>query len=196
MPTLVMMHGLTGTANLIRPLAESLLSPGMNLILPEATIPHPKRGFAWWLRDEPPSEPLNSSALMEVDQSVESIVDFINLQSSEEKLILGGFSQGAAMATEVFMHKKIQHRVLGMVLISGKSVRPKELYEALLDNPIPVVWMHGETDQIVSMEQAKELCNVIEKANCSILKLQHHKGHMVNLEQKSEIISWINSIST
>jgi len=196
MPTLVMMHGLTGTANLIRPLAESLLSPGMNLILPEATIPHPKRGFAWWLRDEPPSEPLNSSALMEVDESVESIVDFINLQSSEEKLILGGFSQGAAMATEVFMHKKIQHRVLGMVLISGKSVRPKELYEALLDNPIPVVWMHGETDQIVSMEQAKELCNVIEKANCSILKLQHHKGHMVNLEQKSEIISWINSIST
>jgi len=191
-----MMHGLTGTANLIRPLAESLLSPGMNLILPEATIPHPKRGFAWWLRDEPPSEPLNSSALMEVDESVESIVDFINLQSSEEKLILGGFSQGAAMATEVFMHKKIQHRVLGMVLISGKSVRPKELYEALLDNPIPVVWMHGETDQIVSMEQAKELCNVIEKANCSILKLQHHKGHMVNLEQKSEIISWINSIST
>ena len=196
MPTLVMMHGLTGTANLIRPLAESLLSPGMNLILPEATIPHPKRGFAWWLRDEPPSEPLNSSSLMEVDESVESIVDFINLQSSEEKLILGGFSQGAAMATEVFMHKKIQHRVLGMVLISGKSVRPKELYEALLDNPIPVVWMHGETDQIVSMEQAKELCNVIEKANCSILKLQHHKGHMVNLEQKSEIISWINSIST
>ncbi|MDP6856698.1 MAG: alpha/beta fold hydrolase [Candidatus Thalassarchaeaceae archaeon] len=196
MPTLVMMHGLTGTANLIRPLAESLLSPGMNLILPEATIPHPKRGFAWWLRDEPPSEPLNSSSLMEVDESVESIVDFINLQSSEEKLILGGFSQGAAMATEVFMHKKIQHRVLGMVLISGKSVRPKELYEALLNNPIPVVWMHGETDQIVSMEQAKELCNVIEKANCSILKLQHHKGHMVNLEQKSEIISWINSIST
>jgi predicted esterase len=191
-----MMHGLTGTANLIRPLAESLLSPGMNLILPEATIPHPKRGFAWWLRDEPPSEPLNSSSLMEVDESVESIVDFINLQSSEEKLILGGFSQGAAMATEVFMHKKIQHRVLGMVLISGKSVRPKELYEALLNNPIPVVWMHGETDQIVSMEQAKELCNVIEKANCSILKLQHHKGHMVNLEQKSEIISWINSIST
>jgi|TARA_B100001996_G_scaffold81403_1_gene60065 predicted esterase len=191
-----MMHGLTGTANLIRPLAESLLSPGMNLILPEATIPHPKRGFAWWLRDEPPSEPLNSSSLMEVDESVESIVDFINLQSSDDKLILGGFSQGAAMATEVFMHKKIQHRVLGMVLISGKSVRPKELYEALLGNPIPVVWMHGERDQIVSMEQAKELCDVIEKANCSILKLQHHKGHMVNLEQKSEIISWVNSIST
>ena len=29
MPTLVMMHGLTGTAELIRPLAESLLSPNM-----------------------------------------------------------------------------------------------------------------------------------------------------------------------
>ena len=41
MPTLVMMHGLTGTAELIRPLAESLLAPNMSLILPEAKIPHP-----------------------------------------------------------------------------------------------------------------------------------------------------------
>ncbi|HJM66308.1 MAG TPA: alpha/beta fold hydrolase [Candidatus Thalassarchaeaceae archaeon] len=195
MPSLVMMHGLTGTANLIRPLAESLLSPGMNLILPEATIPHPKRGFAWWLRDEPPSEPLNSFSLMEVDESVESIVDVINLESSDEKLILAGFSQGAAMATEVFMHKKIQHRVLGMVLISGKAIRPKELYEALLDNPIPVVWMHGDRDKIVSIEQAHELSNLIEKANCSILKLQHHKGHMVDLNQKNLIIEWIRLVS-
>jgi predicted esterase len=195
MPTLVMMHGLTGTANLIRPLAESLLSPGMNLILPEATIPHPKRGFAWWLRDEPPSEPLNSFSLRQVDESVESIVNFINLQSSDEKLLLGGFSQGAAMATEVFMHKKIQHRVLGLVLISGKSVRPKELYESLLDHPVPVVWMHGDRDKIVSMEQAFELSNLIEKANCPILKLQHHKGHMVDLNQKNLIIEWIRSVS-
>ncbi|HIH84025.1 MAG TPA: hypothetical protein HA345_01310, partial [Candidatus Thalassarchaeaceae archaeon] len=46
MPTLVMMHGLTGTAEMIRPLAESILSPGMRLILPQASIPHPNRGFA------------------------------------------------------------------------------------------------------------------------------------------------------
>ena len=132
---------------------------------------------------------------MEVDQSVESILNFINLDSSDDKLILGGFSQGAAMATEVFMHKKIQHRVLGMILISGKSVRPKELYEALVDNPIPVVWMHGDSDKIVSIEQAHELSDLIEKANCSILKLQHHKGHMVDLSQKNSIIEWIRLIS-
>ncbi len=195
MPTLVMMHGLTGTAELIRPLAESLLSPGMNLILPEATIPHPKRGFAWWLRDEPPSEPLNSFSLKEVDESVESIVKIINLQSTDEKLILGGFSQGAAMATEVFMHSEICNRVIGLVLIAGKTVRPQKFHSQLSKNPVPVVWMHGDSDQIVSMEQADELCNVIEKANCPILKLRHHKGHMVNLKQKPEIIDWIYSIS-
>ena len=58
-----------------------------------------------------------------------------------------------------------------------------------------VVWMHGDTDQIVSMTQAEELCNVIETANCPILKLRHHKGHMVDLKQKNEIIQWIDSIA-
>ena len=77
MPALVMMHGLTGTAELIRPLAESLLAPNMSLILPEAKIPHPKRGFAWWLRDASPSVPLDKSSLNQVEQSVELIVKFI-----------------------------------------------------------------------------------------------------------------------
>ncbi|MBA40366.1 MAG: hypothetical protein CMB17_00535, partial [Euryarchaeota archaeon] len=74
-------------------------------------------------------------------------------------------------------------------------VRPSQLNSKLLENPIPVVWMHGSTDQIVSMTQAEELCNVIETANCPILKLRHHKGHMVNLNQKNEIIQWIDSIA-
>lgn len=195
MPTLVMMHGLTGTAKLIRPLAESLLPLGMNLLLPEATIPHPKRGFAWWLRDAPPSEPLDEKSLSQVDASVESIVSYIEKEAPNQSLILGGFSQGAAMATELFMHPKIQNRVLGLVLISGKLVRPEKMYSSLMKTPVPVVWMHGERDQIVSMEQAKQLCEVFEKTNCTILKLQHHKGHMVNLEQKPEIVEWINSIS-
>ena len=195
MPTLVMMHGLTGTAELIRPLAESLLAPNMSLILPEAKIPHPKRGFAWWLRDASPSMPLDESSLNQVDQSVELIVKIIKEYSTEGELILGGFSQGAAMATEVFMHPEIYNRTIGLVLIAGKTVRPNQLNSKLLENPIPVVWMHGDTDQIVSMNQAEELCNVIETANCPILKLRHHKGHMVNLKQKNEIIHWIDSVA-
>ena len=151
MPTLVMMHGLTGTAELIRPLAESLLAPNMSLILPEAKIPHPKRGFAWWLRDASPSMPLDESSLNQVDQSVELIVKIIKEYSTEGELILGGFSQGAAMATEVFMHPEIYNRTIGLVLIAGKTVRPNQLNSKLLENPIPVVWMHGDTDQILSL---------------------------------------------
>ena len=178
---------------MIRPLAESLLAP-ICLYLPEAKIPHPKRGFAWWLRDAPQCA-IGQIVSQQVDQSVELIVNIINQHSTEGKLILGGFSQGAAMATEVFMHSEVCHRVIGLVLIAGKSVRPNKLNSKLLENPIPVVWMHGDRDQIVSMEQAEELCKVIESANCPILKLRHHKGHMVDLKQKNKIIQWIDSIA-
>ncbi len=195
MPTLVMMHGLTGTAELIRPLAESLLPSKMNLVLPEAKIRHPKRGFAWWLRDAPPSEPLDESSLIQVNESVEIIVNHILDKSPVGPLIIGGFSQGAAMATEVFMNPKIMNRVIGLVLIAGKTVRPKKLFSKLSLNPVPVVWMHGENDHIVSIEQAHELLEILEDSQCPILKLHHQKGHMVNLKQKPEIINWIHSIS-
>ena len=48
MPTLVMMHGMTGTAAMMRPFAEKVLPDGWNLLVPEAEFSHPNRGFTWW----------------------------------------------------------------------------------------------------------------------------------------------------
>ena len=48
MPTLVMMHGMTGTADMMRPFAEKILPEGWTLIVPEARYKHPMRGLTWW----------------------------------------------------------------------------------------------------------------------------------------------------
>ena len=42
MPTLVMMHGMTGTSEMMRPFAEKILPNGWNLLVPQAEFPHPK----------------------------------------------------------------------------------------------------------------------------------------------------------
>ena len=54
MGTLVMLHGLTGTPEMIRPLAETLCPPGWEILLPEGPFKHPERGSGWWIRDAPP----------------------------------------------------------------------------------------------------------------------------------------------
>ena len=48
MPTLIMMHGMTGDASMMRPFAEKILPEGWTLIVPEARYNHPMRGLTWW----------------------------------------------------------------------------------------------------------------------------------------------------
>ena len=73
MPTLVMMHGMTGTAEMMRPFAESILPEGWDLIIPEATFPHPNRGYTWWRyeqEDDPNKRHLSATELSDVDSSL------------------------------------------------------------------------------------------------------------------------------
>jgi len=190
-----MMHGLTGTAEMIRPLAESILSPSMHLILPQASIPHPNRGFAWWLRDAPPTDPLDEASIQQVENSVELVVDYILQEAPEGEIILGGFSQGAAMALEVMQHSSIRSSVKGLILISGKVLRPHNVAKYLQKNPIPAVWMHGERDEMVPMYQGLEVYDALMNAGCPLLDLRHAKGHMVDLSQKEKIVDWVTSIT-
>ena len=44
MPTLIMMHGMTGDASMMRPFAEKILPDGWTLLVPEARFAHPTRG--------------------------------------------------------------------------------------------------------------------------------------------------------
>ena len=92
-----MLHGLTGTAEMIRPLGESLCPNGWDLLLPEGPLIHPKRGRGWVIRDAPPEVPLDESTLAQIGESLSSLEP----QIPEGPLIVGGFSQGSALAQEL-----------------------------------------------------------------------------------------------
>ena len=49
MPTLVMMHGMTGTAEMMRPFAEKILPDGWALLVPDARFAHPAIGYDGYL---------------------------------------------------------------------------------------------------------------------------------------------------
>ena len=51
--------------------------------------------------------------------------------------------------------------------------------------------MHGESDHIVPMWQADQTVEIFEEAGWDVTVLRHHKGHMVNLSQKQELVDWI-----
>ena len=61
--------------------------------------------------------------------------------------------------------------------------------------PRKVVWMHGSRDHLVPIEQGIEHIEIFEQADWEVTKLQHEKGHMVNLNQLNELKSAIQSMA-
>jgi len=187
MGTLVMLHGLTGTPEMIRPLAESLCPPGWDVVLPEGPFVHPERGRGWWIRDAPPETPLDQSSFSQIDQSLVSL----ETQIPEGPLIVGGFSQGSALAQEL-LGTKFANQIRGLIVIGGKSARPVELRLTLSNlPPMRLISMHGDRDHIVPMWQADQTVEIFHEANWDITILRHHKGHMVNIAQQQELVDWV-----
>ena len=187
MGTLVMLHGLTGTAEMIRPLGESLCPNGWDLLLPEGPLIHPKRGRGWWIRDAPPEVPLGESTLAQIGESLSSLEP----QIPEGPLIVGGFSQGSALAQEL-LSTNCGSRIHGVIVIGGKSARPSILGTALRNlPPRRLLSMHGESDHLVPLSQGDETVDIFREANWDITLLRHQKGHMVNLAQQKELVDWV-----
>tara|TARA_B100001996_G_scaffold193819_1_gene148401 strand:+ start:6788 stop:7381 length:594 start_codon:yes stop_codon:yes gene_type:complete len=187
MGTLVMLHGLTGTPEMIRPLAESLCPSGWNIVLPEGPFKHSERGSGWWIRDAPPEMPLDVSTLSQVDESLASLVK----QIPPGPLIVGGFSQGSALAQEL-LATEFAEQIYGVIVIGGKTARPMELRLCLAgESSKRLISMHGESDHIVPMWQADQTVEIFTEAGWDVTVIRHHKGHMVNLNQKQELVDWV-----
>ena len=111
------------------------------------------------------------------------------------KLIVGGFSQGGAIASAM-LETSIEERIVGLVLLATMTVRSEYLRKILKSiRPRPLVWMHGERDHIVSISDGEELVSIFENAGWSVIRLSHGKGHMVDLSQKNSLVKAIRMMS-
>jgi len=186
-----MMHGMTGTATMMRTFAEKILPEGWDLIVPEAQFEHPKRGFTWWRYeggDNPNRRILSSTELSDVDSSLLKLIELI----PRDNVVLGGFSQGGAMAQELL---QFDIDVLGIIAMGTRVVRPLELRQRLQEIPkSKLLWMHGERDHRVSLEAGLEIPQIFEEAEWSVEKIQHSKGHMIPVEFHNSIRNWLINI--
>lgn len=188
--TLVMLHGMTGNANKMLPLAKKIVPEGWKIFCPEAIIPHPTRGgFAWWLRDEfndpsGPLNPLNEVAMKQANESVTRVIQ----ELPEGPLIVGGFSQGGAIAS-MMLERSIQDRIIGLVLIATKTINPDGLKSAVSKIwPRPIIWMHGKKDHLIPISVGEQHMNIFNDVSWPITEFKHHKGHMIDISKTNELI--------
>ena len=185
---LVMLHGMTGTSEMIRPFTESICPNGWGICHIDAPFEHPKRGFAWWRRDDPPEAPLDSATLEQVDESIAHVISSI---PKDGPLIVGGFSQGAAIAQELLL-TEVSKRIVGVIVIGSMAIRPLLLMERLIDFPPKLMLsMHGERDHILSIQKADECANLYEEVGWKVTRIRHPKGHMIDMSHVETIMNWM-----
>ena len=188
MPTLVMMHGMTGTAEMMRPFAEKILPDDWTLLVPQAEFEHSTRGYTWWRYeggDNPGRRILSAKELSDVDSSLLKLSNML----PDDQLVLGGFSQGGAMAQELL---QFDLHILGIVAIATRAVRPLELRDRLSQITVgKLLWMHGQSDHRVSLEAGMEIPELFLESGWDVTKIQHHKGHMIPIEYHENVKDWL-----
>ncbi len=94
------------------------------------------------------------------------------------------------------LETKASSSIVGLVLIATKTARPDELRGVLpFLKPRPVIWMHGERDHLVPLDVGIEHIEIFEESGWPVTRLEHEKGHMVNLNQFEEMREQISEIA-
>jgi phospholipase/carboxylesterase len=97
------------------------------------------------------------------------------LQTKFDEVILGGFSQGAMMAS----HLANKLAVRALVVLSGTLLDKNSLSETYHDQKIPFFQSHGDVDQLLSLKQAKDLYELLESKGWSGIWAPFRGGHEI-----------------
>eukprot|EP00055_Hartaetosiga_balthica_P003213 m.6948 g.6948 ORF g.6948 m.6948 type:complete len:218 (-) comp2677_c0_seq1:102-755(-) len=86
-------------------------------------------------------------------ERVEKIISgLMSVGVPSEKIVIGGFSQGGAMALQTILRSK--HKLAGCICLSGWLMMRDEVKEWKTDmnNDTPIYWGHGGMDHVVDPE--------------------------------------------
>ncbi|MEO1593410.1 MAG: hypothetical protein AAFU71_19270 [Cyanobacteria bacterium J06632_22] len=180
---LVLMHGWGANAQDVAGLADYLPLPKTHMFFPNGPFAHPMNpvGRMWY--GFPPSYDFRSPPIFEgqadLQQSRQLLLDWLeNLPAQTgiplEKTILGGFSQGGAMALDIGPRLPLA----GMMILSG-YVHLKRLQNAVTQRPVLVV--HGRQDTVVPLVLAQSTRSQLETQGLSVDYQEFDMGHEISL---------------
>jgi phospholipase/carboxylesterase len=166
----VLLHGFGADANDLFPLAD-YLDPQVEwtFIVPNAPLEVPIgpgwTGRGWFpisVRELETGVDFTQVRPPGMDQSSQSVGDLI-FELNAEKLVLGGFSQGAMIATEVAMNNASD--VHGLVLYSATMLDEKGWTKKAANLAgKPFIQSHGTSDQVLPIAPAQRLFELLKNA--------------------------------
>jgi phospholipase/carboxylesterase len=195
-PTLVMLHGYGSTPEAWLPFTGTLAWPHRGRFVfprgPETTVPPdgPIGGRAWWRLDLaahiPPGKKVPDLSATQPPGIVRSAAQVRHLLrdlaiSRRGPVVLGGFSQGAMVASQVAFLS--DDRLAALVLLSGTMVDEATWERAFASRRgLPVFISHGRRDEILPFEVAERLVRKLQAAGLQVTWFPFDGGHEIPVE--------------
>jgi len=194
-------HGFGAPGTDLVPLGEELLRAlpelqGYQFIFPAAPIDMTEYGLpggrAWWmidivklqqaaeqgdfrdLRKESPEDlPVVRGSMLAL---IEEVKHETRLPLSQ--FVLGGFSQGSMLATNITLH--LEEKPGGLIVWSGTLLN-EDVWRPLASTlaGVPIMQSHGHQDPILPFEAAQWLHQMFEEGGATASFVEFHGGHAI-----------------
>ena len=195
--TVILMHGLGADGHDFEDVAQMLCDAASprrwRFVLPHAkqlpvTINMGMLMPAWYdILDLSHPREVNWETVADSQTQIESLI----AAEPAEKLILAGFSQGAAMA----LHAGLRHpnRIAGVLLMSGYLLESDDHPAPTCESPLPIGILHGTDDEVVPLIAAEETLKSLLTAGYEPrFKSYPGLGHSVSQEEVRDVFDWLS----
>lgn len=207
-PTLVLLHGYASSAERWEPFTKTIhWPPGGRFVFPQGPdialrTDGAPAGHAWWPLDLlsliPPGQSLpdlsatKPPALKAAAARVEDLIDALH-RNPGGPIVLGGYSQGAMVASEVAFRSDVELRAL--VLLSGTPV-DEASWERHFDRRrgTPVFMSHGRGDTTLPFAAAERFRAKLEAAGVKVTWFPFDGGHEIPATVVVELNRFIDGL--
>ena len=200
----ILLHGLTGTATFIRPVAEYLyrrLGESYSFILPTAQIIKVKQFngepvHAWF--DVKSSDFRREADVGGIFASSDRIASLIGKEISQgvnpEDIFLGGFSQGGVIALTTALLEPFA--VAGVFALSSYLPLEEQLISQLTDasKDVPIFQAVSLKDEFISQEMSDRASEFLRARGNPVRVQKYDMKHEIRNRELNDVINWMQSL--
>lgn len=197
----IWLHGLGASGHDFVPVVPMMRRPDTRFVFPHA----PQRpvtinmGYvmpAWYdiihLNEGPDREPADQ--VIEATKQIHALIEDQITQGIEpERIILGGFSQGGAMALHAGV--RFPQTLGGIMVLSAYELRPEARESEMLSSNVAtsMLFCHGRRDPVVPMTRGRSAYEAYATDKRSCRWHEYSMAHEVCIEELEVIADWFRS---
>jgi phospholipase/carboxylesterase len=192
-PGLVLLHGLGSNELDLLSMAPAI-DPRAYIISARAPLSYRWGGYMWYdLEQHGPglgSESIES-ALQLLERFLTEVIEAYPIDP--ERLYVGGFSMGAAMAGALGL--LYPERAAGAIMVSGylpPDGQGRYRMEAAVGHPY--FQTHGTNDPVVSIDYARQTRDFLLQTPVDLTYREYPIGHEVSLPELQDLAAWFSRV--